>query len=109
MHHYGQYIYSLGTYQNTYEECQVYLLLIILHTSQRCVFCFLYNLDANMNQLVDTIQDFYHKTFNKSAMSAVLTHCKCELMHAIWVRLLDDEFVDTYTNRMLVKCADRTI
>ena len=62
-----------------------------------------------MNQLVNTIQDFYRKTFNKSVTSAVLTHCKRELMHAIWAQLLDDEFVDAYANGMLIECADRTI
>ncbi len=62
-----------------------------------------------MNQLVDTIQDFYCKTFNKSATSAVLTHCKHRLMHVIWIQLLDDKFVDTYANGMLVECADGMI
>jgi hypothetical protein len=62
-----------------------------------------------MKQLVDTIQDFYCKTFNKPAMSAVLTHCKRELMHAIWLQLLDNEFVDAYANGMLVECADGTV
>ena len=42
-------------------------------------------------------------------MSAVLTHCKRELMHAIWLQLLNDDFVDAYTNRMLIECADGTI
>jgi len=106
---YGRSICSLGTYQNTHEECQHPFLLIISHTSQRCVVLILYSIDANVNQLVDTIQDFYCKTFNKPAMSAVLMHCKRELMQAIWLQLLDDNFVDAYTNRMLVECADGTV
>ena len=69
----------------------------------------MYGIDANVNQLVDTIQDFYRKTFNKPATSAVLTYCKCELMQAIWLQLLDDDFVDAYANRTLVECADRTV
>jgi hypothetical protein len=62
-----------------------------------------------VNQLVDTIQDFYRKTFNKLVMSAVLTHCKRELMQAIWLQLLDNDFVDAYANGTLVECADGTI
>jgi hypothetical protein len=62
-----------------------------------------------MNQLVDTIQDFYCKMFNKPAMSAVLTHCKRELMQMIWLHLLNDDFVDAYTNGMLVECVDGTV
>jgi hypothetical protein len=69
----------------------------------------LYGIDANVNQLVDTIQDFYHKMFNKPVMSVVLMHCKRELMQAIWLQLLDDDFVDAYANRTLVECADRTV
>jgi hypothetical protein len=62
-----------------------------------------------VNQLVDTIQDFYRKTFNKPTTSAVLMHCKCELMQAIWLQLLDDNFMDAYANGTLVEYADRTI
>jgi hypothetical protein len=62
-----------------------------------------------VNQLVDTIQDFYRKTFNKPATSAVLTHCKRELMQAIWLHLLDDDFVDAYANGTLVECVDGTV
>jgi hypothetical protein len=58
---------------------------------------------------VDTVQDFYRKTFNKPATSAVLTHCKRELMHAIWLQLLDDDFVDAYANGILIECADGTV
>ena len=37
---------------------------------------------ATYSQIADTIQDVYHAKFEKSAMAAVLTHCKHELMHA---------------------------
>ena len=38
------------------------------------------------------------KTFGMSTTAAVLTHCKCELMQAIWSFLLDSEFLDAYEN-----------
>ena len=78
-------------------------------TSQRCVVLILCSIDANMNQLVDTIQDFYRKMFNKPTTSAVLTHCKHELMQVIWLQLLDNDFMDAYANGMLVECADGTV
>ena len=66
--------------------------------------------DANsMNQLVDTVQDFYRKTFDKPTTSAVLTHCKHELMQAIWIHLLDDEFMEAYVHGMTVECVDGNI
>ena len=45
-------------------------------------------LKPNMNKLVDTIQDVYLKEFGKPATAAIPTHCKHELMHAIWSHLL---------------------
>jgi len=60
----------------------------------------------NTNKLVDTIQDAYRNEFGKPATAAVLTHCKRELMHAIWCHLLDDKFMEAYINGMLVECVD---
>jgi hypothetical protein len=39
----------------------------------------------------------------------VLTHCKHELMHAIWSQLLDEEFMEAYVYRMQVECIDGII
>ena len=36
----------------------------------------------------------------------LLTHCKCELFHAIWKIILDDEFVEAYKNGIVIKCHD---
>jgi hypothetical protein len=30
-------------------------------------------------------------------------------MHAIWLQLLNDNFMDAYANGMLIECADGTI
>ncbi|KAF8228569.1 hypothetical protein L208DRAFT_1290684 [Tricholoma matsutake] len=49
---------------------------------------------AYIPKLVDTIQDAYRAEFGKSATAAVLTHCKCDLMHAIWTLLLSTRGVD---------------
>ncbi|PSS06869.1 hypothetical protein PHLCEN_2v3527 [Hermanssonia centrifuga] len=57
-------------------------------------------------QLPDTIQDWYEATFGKAATAAVLTHCKRELMHAIWMLLLDDEFMHAYEHGVVIMFAD---
>jgi len=57
-------------------------------------------------QLSDTIQDFYVKTFKRSATAAVLTHCKREVMQAIWSFLLDDDFLNAYKHGFVIKFPD---
>ncbi|KAG2335358.1 hypothetical protein BDR05DRAFT_1006898 [Suillus weaverae] len=61
---------------------------------------------AYIPKLSDTIQDFYKDTFGRSATAAVLTHCKRELMQAIWRFLLDAEFIDAYRHGFIVKFPD---
>ncbi|KAF8230243.1 hypothetical protein L208DRAFT_1282850, partial [Tricholoma matsutake] len=56
--------------------------------------------------LVDTIQDPYCAEFGKSATAAVLTHCKRDLMHAIWTLLLDTELMHAYVHGIVMECID---
>ncbi|PPQ85893.1 hypothetical protein CVT26_001311 [Gymnopilus dilepis] len=54
--------------------------------------------------------DIYMKAFDGVAASAAtITHLKRELMHAIWLLLLDAEFMSAYVNGIIVKCADGII
>ena len=46
------------------------------------------------------------KTFRTSMTAAMLTHCKRELMQAIWSFLLDTEFLDAYENGIVIKFPD---
>lgn len=39
-------------------------------------------------------------------MAAVLMHCKRELMQAIWLFLLDSDFLHAYEYGMVIKFAD---
>ena len=57
-------------------------------------------------QLPDTLQDWYRKIYNKAASSATLRHCKRELMHAIWMLLLDVDFVAAYREGLVITFAD---
>ncbi|THH16591.1 hypothetical protein EUX98_g9280 [Antrodiella citrinella] len=61
---------------------------------------------AYIPSLPDSFQDFYMKTFKRAASSAVLTHCKRELMHAIWDLLLDNEFMEAYEHGIVLRFAD---
>ncbi|KIO02236.1 hypothetical protein M404DRAFT_52156, partial [Pisolithus tinctorius Marx 270] len=61
---------------------------------------------AYIPKLPDMIQDYYKKTFGTSATAVVLTHCKRELMQAIWNFLLDDDFLDVYEHGMIIKFPD---
>lgn len=57
-------------------------------------------------QLPRSIIEFTSQFTNKSNRSDILTHCKRELVQAVWKVLLDDEFVEAYKNGMVVKCWD---
>lgn len=36
----------------------------------------------------------------------VLTHCRRELMHAIWGQILDDDFMYAYEHGIVIRCPD---
>ena len=36
----------------------------------------------------------------------MLTHLRRELMHAVWLTLLDQEFIDAYANGVLIEFID---
>ncbi|KAH9480132.1 hypothetical protein JR316_0006729 [Psilocybe cubensis] len=44
-----------------------------------------------------------------TASAATITHLKRELMHAIWLILLDEEFMEAYKHGIIIKCADGVI
>ncbi|KZT20578.1 hypothetical protein NEOLEDRAFT_1158607 [Neolentinus lepideus HHB14362 ss-1] len=61
---------------------------------------------AYLPKLPDSIQDFIRSTSGKSSSAQLLTHCRRELIHAIWKLLLDDEFRHAYQHGIVVGCAD---
>ncbi|ETW76907.1 hypothetical protein HETIRDRAFT_328118 [Heterobasidion irregulare TC 32-1] len=61
---------------------------------------------AYIPTIPDTIQEAYMKVFGKAATSAMLRHCKRDLIHAIWLLLLDANFMEAYEHGMLIKCGD---
>ncbi|KAJ7649427.1 hypothetical protein DFH06DRAFT_1282942 [Mycena polygramma] len=61
---------------------------------------------AYFPKLPDSIHDFYVELTGKAPKPEVLTHCRRELMHAIWRLLLDDEFLEAYEHGIVIECQD---
>jgi hypothetical protein len=57
-------------------------------------------------QFSDTFQDWYRNHFRTAASAAVLTHCKRELIHTIWLLLMDDDFVKAYKDGLVCEFVD---
>jgi hypothetical protein len=58
------------------------------------------------SQLPDTFHDYFQKLTGSAPSADVLTHCRRELMHAIWRLLLDDEFLKAYEHGIVIECED---
>ncbi|KIO20707.1 hypothetical protein M407DRAFT_29645 [Tulasnella calospora MUT 4182] len=63
---------------------------------------------AYFPSLPDSIKDFVSAQSSTSTglRPAVLAHCRRELMHEAWKKLLDPEFLSAYEHGTVVKCAD---
>ncbi|KAJ3531673.1 hypothetical protein NM688_g7541 [Phlebia brevispora] len=48
-------------------------------------------------------------TYGKAASNATYTHCKRELLHAIWTLLLDEEFLKAYEEGIIIRILLATI
>ncbi|KAK7684228.1 hypothetical protein QCA50_012552 [Cerrena zonata] len=63
---------------------------------------------AYIPSLSDSFQDAvsrWHKKWHTQGKE-ILTHCRRELMHAVWKELLDDDFLHAYKYGLVVKCPD---
>jgi hypothetical protein len=56
-----------------------------------------------MPQLPDCIHDVIAATAQKSA---ILTHCRRELMQKVWDLLLDSDFLEAYEHGFVMECLD---
>ena len=59
----------------------------------------------SLPDIIDDTMKNIHASW-KTQKQAIITHCRRELMHAIWKFLLDDEFVHAYKYGIVIKCAD---
>ncbi|KAF7976211.1 hypothetical protein HWV62_7218 [Athelia sp. TMB] len=58
---------------------------------------------AYIPSLPDSIQDFLGPGSRKPA---VLTHCRCELMHKVFDKVLDKDFAEAYRHGFTMECLD---
>ena len=56
---------------------------------------------------LNKISGFFAKWNIKTQCKDLIMHLHCELMHAIWALLLDEEFMHAYKYGIVVKCYDR--
>jgi hypothetical protein len=56
--------------------------------------------------LPDNFFDWYKTKTGHSPSAEVLTHCRRELMHAIWKLMLDGEFLKACKHGIVIECPD---
>ncbi|KAI0069759.1 hypothetical protein K474DRAFT_1687673 [Panus rudis PR-1116 ss-1] len=61
---------------------------------------------AYIPKLPDTFHDEYVRLTGRAPPADVLTHCRRELMHAVWLLLLNDEFRQAYKHGIIIRCPD---
>ena len=57
-------------------------------------------------KLSSQFQDFYTEMYNIAASSDIITYCKRELIHLIWLLILDDDFMHAYVHGLEHKFID---
>ena len=64
---------------------------------------------AYIPPLPDSLQDQLKVSHHKwdTQQKDIITHCRRELMHAVWKFLLDDDFLHAYTYGLVVRSLDR--
>ena len=63
-------------------------------------------IDSVTLQLPDAFEDWFQETYHQAPSAKQRTHCKRELMQAVWTLLLDDDFVEAYEHGMVMTFAD---
>ncbi|KAJ7673060.1 hypothetical protein DFH06DRAFT_53284 [Mycena polygramma] len=61
---------------------------------------------AYFPKLPDSFHDFFKKLTGEDPSADILTHCRRDLMHAIWRLLLDDEFLHAWEHGIVIECED---
>ena len=56
------------------------------------------------DSLQDDLKEFHHKWDTQHKQ--ILTHCRRELMQAVWKYLLDDDFIHAHKYGMVLRCRD---
>ncbi|KAG8733626.1 hypothetical protein FRC10_012231 [Ceratobasidium sp. 414] len=61
---------------------------------------------AHIPMLPDKVKEQITDMHGKAPNDALLTHLRHELMHMVWVALLDDEFIEAWRTGIVILCAD---
>ncbi|KAG9119749.1 hypothetical protein FRC07_005073 [Ceratobasidium sp. 392] len=61
---------------------------------------------AHIPTLPDKVRKQIAAMHGKPPSEDLMTHLRRELMHAVWLSLLDDEFIDAWKNGVVIDCAD---
>ncbi|KAF8074854.1 hypothetical protein FPV67DRAFT_601603 [Lyophyllum atratum] len=61
---------------------------------------------AYIPKLPDSFHDWFEGLRGEGASADVLTHCRRELMHAVWRLILDDDFMHAYEHGIVIECPD---
>ncbi len=57
-------------------------------------------------QLPPDFHDFFSALTGEAPTADILTHCRREVMHAVWALLLDEEFMHAYEHGIVIECPD---
>lgn len=62
-----------------------------------------------LSQLPDELLDYYRQVYAASPTTETLRWLKSELMQRVWIKLLDDDFINAYLHGVVVECADGVV
>ena len=65
--------------------------------------------DFKKIQLPDSFSDWYQETFGQDPSEETITHCTRELIHAVWMLILNTAFMTAYQFGILVQFADQVV
>ncbi|KAF5384836.1 hypothetical protein D9615_000907 [Tricholomella constricta] len=61
---------------------------------------------AYIPKLPDEFNDFFEGLVGNAPSADILTHCRRDLMHAVWQLILDDDFLYAYEHGIVIECPD---
>ncbi|KAJ6486359.1 hypothetical protein C8R47DRAFT_979709 [Mycena vitilis] len=61
---------------------------------------------AYIPKLPDDFHDFYTELTGNAPSADTLAHCRRELMHGVWAKILDDDFMKAYEHGIVLMCHD---
>ncbi|KAG1811133.1 uncharacterized protein BJ212DRAFT_1579186 [Suillus subaureus] len=103
-------LWSDSTHLTSFGSASLWLIYLFLRNQSKYIHgkpsSFAAHHLAYIPKLSNTIQDFYRCVFGKPATAEMLTYCRQELMQAIWLLLMDDDFMHAYEFGVVIKCLD---